>query len=52
MRQGDDFITVKFFDKEYVIESIGRTKTHFDTCTTHLCLNIRDCGEGNLKRCF
>ena len=47
---GDDFITVKLGEKEYVIESIGREKSHFNTYSAHLCLNIRDGGDGNIKR--
>lgn len=48
--KGDDPITVKLYEKEYVIENISREKTYTDTCSTHLCLNIRDGGDGNLKR--
>lgn len=50
LRQEDDFITVKLKEKEYVIEDIRRVPTHTDVLTTHLCLNIRDGGEGNILR--
>lgn len=50
LKAGDDFITVKLKDKEYVIDSIGHTKSYFDSCATHLCLNIRDGGDGNIRR--
>ena len=47
----DDFITVKIGEKEYVIESIGHTKTHgIEDATSHLCLNVRDGGDGCVLR--
>lgn len=47
---GDDFVTVKLDEKEYVIDNICRTKNYFDSPSAHLCLNIRDGGEGNIRR--
>lgn len=46
------FITVRDIDtgKEYIIESIGHAKEYFDTPSTHLCLNVRYAGDGNIKR--
>lgn len=47
----DDFITVKIGEKEYVIESIGHTKTYgIEDATSHLCLNVRDGGDGCVLR--
>lgn len=51
MRLPDDFITVKIGDKEYIIESVGHTKTHnIEDAVTHLCLNVRDAGDGCVLR--
>lgn len=47
----DDFISVKIGEKEYVIESIGHTKTYgIEDVSSHLCLNARDAGEGCIHR--
>ena len=44
----DDFIIVKDEnDKEYIIDSISRTK---EGLLSRLCLNIRDGGTGNIRR--
>lgn len=44
----DDFIIVKDEnDREYIIDSIGRTK---EGLLSRLCLNIRDGGTGNIRR--
>lgn len=46
----DDFITVRL-GEEYVIDSIGHTKTHGNIDdTSHLCLNVRDGGSGFVRR--
>lgn len=39
-------------DEEYVISSTQRIATHanIDDCVTHWVLNLRDGGNGNLKR--
>ena len=47
---GDDFITVKVNNKEYVIETIGHEKNYTDAPFTHLCLVCRDGGQENIKR--
>ena len=46
----DDYITVVIGDREYVIDSIGREKTHTDINMTQLCLICREGGQGNIKR--
>lgn len=47
----DDFITVRLGEEEYVIDSIGHTKTHGNIDdTSHLCLNVRDGGSGFVRR--
>ena len=47
----DDFIVVKLDGKEYVIESIGHQKIHGDRDNMNcLCINVRNGGEGNIKR--
>ena len=44
----DDFIIVKDEnDREYIIDSIGRTK---EGLLSRICLNIRDGGTGNIRR--
>lgn len=52
MNKPDSFITAIIGEKEYVIENIKRIATHanIDDCVTHLALNLRDCGNGNIKR--
>lgn len=39
-------------EEEYVIDSIKRVKTHanIDDSVTYLTLNLRSCGNGNIKR--
>lgn len=48
----NNFITATLNNKEYVIESIQRVPTHADCdCVdTHWTLNLRDGGQGNIKR--
>ena len=42
-RYGDDFITVKVGNREYMIESIGHEKNYNDSPNkTHLCLNCKE----------
>lgn len=44
-------IKVKGQEKEYVIDSVTREKSYFDNSNLyHICLNVRDGGEGCLKR--
>lgn len=48
----DMFVLAKIAgtDKEYIIDSVGFGVTHFDTKQPHLYLNLRDGGNGNIKR--
>lgn len=48
----DNFITATLNNKEYIIESIQRAPTHVDcdSIDTHWTLNLRDGGQGNIKR--
>ena len=48
----DDFITATSDDGEYVIGGLKRVSTHanIDDSTMHWTLNLRDGGNGNLKR--
>lgn len=52
LNKPDSFITAIIGEKEYVIENIKRIATHanVDDSVTHLALNLRDGGEGNIKR--
>lgn len=45
-------ITATLNEEEYVINNIRRITTHanIDDSVTHLTLNLRDGGKGNLKR--
>lgn len=43
-------ITVKFNNREYIIENIGRIFGCGDTPSSHRCLNIRETGSGCLLR--
>ena len=47
----DDFVTVRLGEEEYVIDSIGHTKTDGNMYDiSHLCLNARDGGSGFIRR--
>ena len=48
----DGFITVMYEDREYIISDICRVKTHanIDDSVMHWTLNLRDGGNGNIKR--
>ena len=48
----DGFITVTYGDEELVIENFGRVATHanIDDSVMHWTLNLRDGGDGNIKR--
>lgn len=49
-KDDDSFLTVMLEGREYIIESIGRVPDFVDVPTSHKCLNIRDGGEGHIKR--
>lgn len=46
------FMTATLVEEEYVISNIQRVRTHanIDDSVTHWTLNLRDGGNGNLKR--
>lgn len=48
----DSFITATFGEEEYIIDNIKRVATHanLDDSVTHWTLNLRDGGNGNIKR--
>ena len=48
----DGFITAMLREEEYVISNTQRVATHanIDDSVTHWTLNLRDGGNGNLKR--
>ena len=48
----DGFITATLDEEEYVISNTQRVATHanIDDSITHWTLNLRDGGNGNLKR--
>lgn len=46
----DDFLTVMLEGREYIIESVSRMSDFVDGPTSHRCINIRDGGEGYIKR--
>ena len=48
----DGFITVTYGDEELVIENFNRVATHanIDDSVMHWTLNLRDGGNGNIKR--
>lgn len=45
-------MTATLVEEEYVISNIQRVRTHanIDDSVTHWTLNLRDGGNGNLKR--
>ena len=49
-RLGDDAIIIKLDEMEFVIDSIGHSIVYGDMNMTCLCLNIRDGGQGCVKR--
>lgn len=48
----DGFITATLGNREYIIESIRRIATHanWDDTVTNWTLNLRDYGQGNMKK--
>lgn len=48
----DNFLTATLDGREYVIEDYKRTATHanMDDGVVHYTLNLRDGGQGNIKR--
>ena len=48
----DGFITATFRGNELIIEDFQKTRTHanIDDSVTHWTLNLRDGGNGNVKR--
>ena len=46
----DDFVTVTFQDREYVIDHVKRVSNYSDTPDSHKTLVIRDRGNGEIKR--
>ena len=48
----DGFITATYGNEELVIEDFKRINTHanIDDTVTHWTLNLRDGGNGNIKR--
>ena len=43
-------VTVRLENREYIIESIGHVSDCGDEYFSHMCLNIRYGGDGNIKR--
>lgn len=52
LNKPDGFITATLGEEEYVISNTQRVATHanIDDSVTHWTLNLRDGGNGNLKR--
>lgn len=52
LNKPDGFLVASNGEEEYVVESIKRTSTHanIDDCISYWVLNLRDGGEGNIKR--
>ena len=52
LNKPDGFITANYMDGEYIIGDIKRVSTHanIDDSTMSWTLNLRDGGNGNLKR--
>lgn len=48
----DGFLTATHEEKEYIIENFQRVSTHanMDDGVSHITLNLRECGNGNIKR--
>ena len=52
LNREDSFITATIGNKEYIIESYKRSKTeaNYDDMSLYWTLNLRECGDGNIKR--
>ena len=52
LNKPDGFIIATLGEKEYVIENIKRISTYanIDDSIINWTLNLRSCGEGNIKR--
>lgn len=52
LNKPDSFITATYGNVELVIEDFKRVATHanIDDSVMHLTLNLRDGGDGNIKR--
>ena len=52
MNKPDGFLTATLEEREYVISDLKRVSTHanIDDSVTHWSLNLRDGGNGNIKR--
>lgn len=52
LKRPDGFITATNGEEEYVIESFSRVPTHanIDDYVMNYVLNLRNCGQGNIKR--
>lgn len=52
LKEPDTFLTATHGNVELVIESYKRVATHanIDDSVMHLTLNLRDGGQGNIKR--
>ena len=52
LNKPDAFITASIGEKEYVIDNTQRVWTHanVDDSISYLTLNLRDCGQGYVKR--
>lgn len=52
LNKPDGFLTATLADREYVISDYKRTATHsnIDDGVMHWTLNLRDGGQGNIKR--
>ena len=48
----DGFLAAKFGEKEGIVESFGRasTEVNWDDISLYWTLNIKECGNGNLRR--
>lgn len=52
LNKPDGFITASIGEKEYVIDNTQKAWTHanIDDSTTYWTLNLRDAGQGYIKR--
>ena len=46
----DQNLTIRLKDKEYIIDTINHIPNCTDSPTSHLCLDIKDGGEGEILR--
>lgn len=46
----DDFITIMIENREYIIDGLRRVPNYTESPSSHVCLECRSCGTGEIRR--